>query len=619
MITYLKCPNCSGIIGARDNEKIVQCATCGKKYVNPNFRDLPATQPVVNTEKKVSCKNCGKAVLESFEFCPYCGAQLKARCRKCGNVLREEDLFCSRCGAPTKEVEPQNEVILDEQNENADIAEEMTVANINVAQSERVFEYADKIAPSKKVKRPKYSKKDVLSVAKNAICLTLCILLFAFAFCPIVRLSFDTNEQCSGVDFIDMMGATSKKYDIEIDAKKLEKWSKEIEEIREELNDIDRDYSINERNEVTYNLKYKRLYHKLSIENLKYELAIKDNNSESYLTQICFAGVISLAYILMASAMVVMSIIAFVFSIIKMLSNGEKTLKFWNGYSNLLVLFLFLSITLLFVLGISSALISLTMIFRLLFECIAVVFVMADELSEKDARRQAIFKVASIVLCIIVVGVCFAPCFATSKDVTQTNTVDGKEVKIEYNIKTRETKNLFLANSMSKEQYDSYYKKKTHEEFLEYIKTSVDNHGERYYYGYGSSNAYDIVRSVFLDKYTYNDAQDLAIGYNLSIVALLFVGVYVCLAQYANKGCAIARRIVLILTILLLIGAMACGGVMCAKVNKYMDDNDIEGFKMSLDAGLICATLFAIGTVVCDFLPNTIEKKRGKKDGLVQV
>ena len=616
MITYLKCPNCSGIMSARDNETIVQCATCGKKYVNPNFRDASAPQSVEKVEKKVNCKNCGKSVSESFEFCPYCGAQLKTRCRKCGNVLREEDLFCSRCGAPTKEVEKQDDVVLDEQNENEETAQETAVANIDVAQSDRVFEYADKIDPSKKSKRPKYSKKAVLSVVKNAICLTLCILLFAFAFCPIMNISDYKNIGYSGADFIDIMGATANKYDKEIDAKKLEKMLKEVEELQEELNSNAADYVIDSNGRYSYKINIERLQHKVFVETLKYSLSIKDNNSEAFITQVCVIGAISLVYIIASGAMLVASMIALVFSIINARSNGKKELKFWNGYHKLMVLFLFLSIVILFVTMQMTATIPLTMIFRLLFECIAVAFVMADELSEKGARRQAIFKVASIALCIIVVGVCFAPCFTTSKDVTDAIMVSGKEKKIEYNVKTRESINLFLSNSISKEIYDTAYKSKTHEEFLSEIELYVKRHGRSYYEG---SNADVIVKYVFFDKYTYNDSQDLAIGYYLTIAVLISISVYACLAQYTNKGCAVIRRIVLIATILLLIGAMACGGVMCSKVNKYMDDNDIVDFKMSLDAGLICATLFAISTVVCDFLPNSIEKKRGKKEQLVQV
>ena len=618
MITYLKCPNCSGIISAHGNEKIVQCATCGKKYVNPNFRDLSTVQFQESVEKKVNCKNCGKSVSESFEFCPYCGAQLKARCRKCGNALRNEDLFCSHCGTPTKESEVKNELFDNEQTENADIAQDAAVADIE-EKNQHMFEYGDAQKPNKKVKTPKYSKKAVLAVVKNAICLTLCILLFAFAFCPVIRLGIDSDIEISGVDFIDMMGATSKKYDRETDANKLEKWQKEIGELQEDLKGADRTYYINERAAVKYNLEYKRLQHKIGIENYKYELAIKDNTSGAMLAQVCFAGVISLICIILAAAMVVMSTIALVFSIINMCSNGKKELKFWNGYFNLSVIFLFLSIALLFVLMTYVGFISLTLIFRLLFECIAVAFVMADTLSEKGTRRQGIFKVAALALCIIVVGVCFAPCFSTTKTETYTTTVNGKERTVEYEVSTKDAALVFMSSSISKEDYDYSYKDKTHEDYLYDVKVAINLQGEYYYNLLGISRTTEIVKNVYFDEEFYTSTQTLSAGYFVMVLAMLMVGVYACLAQFANNGCAVARRVVLIFALLMFVVAIILGGVMCGKVNGYMDDNDIINFKMTIGAGLICALIFGVATTVCEFLPNAIDKKQIKKNQFVQV
>ncbi len=66
------------------------------------------------TEHKIKCPDCKKAVPEDARFCPYCGHQLVVfnQCHNCGKNVPPNALFCPRCGAklsqqPSPKVCPQ--------------------------------------------------------------------------------------------------------------------------------------------------------------------------------------------------------------------------------------------------------------------------------------------------------------------------------------------------------------------------------------------------------------------------------------------------------------------------------------------------------------------------------
>lgn len=598
MISYLKCPNCKSIISADDSQKVVQCLNCGKKYLNPNFKaPVPVKAEVVNNDVAM-CKKCGRPVSEEFEFCPYCGASTKRKCVACGNDLRDGDVFCSKCGKPVNEVADYDAEKTEKRGYNAE--------NAHCSSNK-------KAAP----KQGKHDRKAVLSVVKSAICLALCIMLFAFAFCPVATLDVTEGIEYSGVDFIGFMGATAKNYDRDDDAKKLENMQDDIDEIGEDIKKLDYKYSVNEIGKVTYYGKFNTLLRKRFAQELKYELSIKGNVSPLDKTRAVLAGIVSLSYILAASGMIITSMVALAFAILRLRKKDDRKYKFWNKYHYLLAIFIFLSLALLLcVMSSSSALsvLSTVMICRLLFECFALAFVIVDICTDvvSESNTRALFKVVPIVVCLVVVGLCFAPCFVSKKQDTDMYMSGEKEVTVDIDAKAKSTYLLFGACAIGKNEYDESYKDLEHVKAVEYIQNAVKRTPTLYYIGYGIDQTELIVKYVFLDKYAYDDSQMPTSGYYMLFVAIMLAGAYSCLSLFSAKGSVIARRILWGIVIALLLGSVICSGVICTRVNEYMRNNEIKDFKLTLGGGLICSMLFAIGALVCDFLQSKVcaESKR---------
>ena len=623
MISYLKCPNCNGIISANDNDKIVQCATCGKKYVNPNFRDVNLSE-AANAEQGAKCKVCGKNVSKEYEFCPFCGAQLKVRCSKCGNALREEDLFCPRCGTP-KNKPVKN--VGDESVETQEPCDNHVDAPIIVedAKTENdVFKFAE-AAESKPVSvaannRPhkKYGKKAVQAVVKNAICLVLAIMLFAFAFCPIIKSRYYSsyyyidNIEVSGIDYIAIMGATNKKYNTEDDAEKLEKIAEELKDIQKEMTKSDYSYTKKQNGDIVNGAEYKRLKHKYFVGVLKYSMSQEDSADTFDAGKVIATGVLSLFYIFVSGAAMVLSGIALVFSIINLKRADDKKLRYWSGYQGLFVVLLFLSIAIIFAstvyISYTIDVIALTMIFRLLFECIAVAFVMADLCTAQDnaERRQGIFKAAAIVLCVIIAGVCFAPSFrSVTKVETSVTTDDGGSTEKNYEMDELNSAWVFGATQVGKAEYEDSYKYSNHDGYLSALKNYIEN-SARY------DRMSEIVRNVYFDKFTYNDAKELANGYYLLLAVIVIAGLCGCLSAMSGKVIDTIRKIAQPLLVLLVVVVLVFGAVMVKTVNEYMSTNDISNFKMAMDCGIILALVFAVALCVCEYVPAMIEKGKNK-------
>lgn len=624
MISYLKCPNCNGIISANNNDKIVQCATCGKKYVNPNFRDVNLS--AANAEQGAKCKVCGKNVSKEYEFCPFCGAQLKVRCSKCGNALREEDLFCPRCGTPKNKL-VQN--VSDESVEAQEACDNHADAPIIVEDAapkteNDVFKFAQ-AAESKPVSvatnnRPhkKYGKKAVQAVVKNAICLVLAIVLFAFAFCPIIKSRYyssyyySDNIELSGVDYIAIMGATTKKYNSEDDAAKLEKLEKELKDIQEEMAKSDYSYTKKQNGDIVNGAEYKRLKHKYFVGVLKYTMSQEDSADTFDAGKVIVTGVLSLFYILVSGVTMVLSGIALVLSILNLKRADDKKLRYWSGYQGLFVLLLFLSIAIIFASTVyilyTTDVIALTMIFRLLFECIAVAFVMADLCTAQDKaeRRQGVFKAAAIVLCVIIAGVCFAPSFRSiTKVETSVPTGDAGLTEKNYEMDELNSAWVFGATQVGKAEYEDSYIDANHDSYLSALKNYIEN-SARY------DRMSEIVRNVYFDKFTYNDAKELANGYYLLLAAIVIAGLCGCLSAMSGKVIDTIRKIAQPLLVELVVSALVFGAVMVKTVNEYMSANDISNFKMAMDCGIILALVFAIALCVCEYLPAIIEKGKNK-------
>ncbi len=55
---------------------------------------------VVRKPLAETCRVCGRPVLETQAFCPFCGNQVRVQCPNCQTVADSSFSFCPKCGTP---------------------------------------------------------------------------------------------------------------------------------------------------------------------------------------------------------------------------------------------------------------------------------------------------------------------------------------------------------------------------------------------------------------------------------------------------------------------------------------------------------------------------------------
>ncbi len=53
---------------------------------------------VVRKPLAENCRTCGRPVLETQAFCPFCGTQVRVQCPNCQTVADTTFAFCPKCG-----------------------------------------------------------------------------------------------------------------------------------------------------------------------------------------------------------------------------------------------------------------------------------------------------------------------------------------------------------------------------------------------------------------------------------------------------------------------------------------------------------------------------------------
>jgi predicted amidophosphoribosyltransferase len=61
--------------------------------------DAAVGKSAVESEEGGGCPQCGKAVEEEWQVCPYCGAKLASECPGCGKATEPDWVACPYCGA----------------------------------------------------------------------------------------------------------------------------------------------------------------------------------------------------------------------------------------------------------------------------------------------------------------------------------------------------------------------------------------------------------------------------------------------------------------------------------------------------------------------------------------
>ncbi len=593
MYSQLKCPACGGIIPVDVNSEIISCDTCGKAYVNPYYQPIEIEEvieePVAQEEQPVeeTIQNAdGDFAVQSQEDA-------------------EERIEDTQSQAAVQE----SETVSDESAEEPEI-----VTNEKVERAEEPV--AQNKQGGKKSIKP--SKKQIRSLVKASVCLLLAVLMFAFSFCPITGERHRNNLKGeSGTDYIAYMFYTGRHWDEESnrDLRKIEKLKEKMEDLEEDAEDIDESMTITPSYKSNYSSSYVKYYKQYNKLEREYELSIDGNVTKAEIAQITFIGLLSLLHVLFTGAMMILSAIAFVISLMNLLKNEEKKF-FFEKYYYLFSLGTFLTLGVLFgsYMMIGDALwmysyLSGAFIARLFFECVAFALVLAEKVfyivKNKIKVRYWGFKALSIALVIIVIGCCFAPAFNTKK------VVEGEDD--DFVIRYKYSANIMGTGAITEDEYEEKYEDLEHEDYIAMIERVMSGSY------YGNNDFTTALEYMMLDKQG-ESAGSLSTGYIFMIFAILALGGLVCAQLFDGKKAGLVKKILAAIAVACLFAAFICAIVLVATGNAYIEEfEEPLDMKVMLDGGIVCAFLFSICVLLTEILPEKFlpDKKEEDEDVLL--
>lgn len=567
------CPKCYQLIELNDNTNEVSCPNCGTKLKLVHKKESHATFDAVTNRADtanidnvggVVCKKCGNSLDTNYEYCPFCGTPTRNVCPKCGNVMGDNDLFCSKCGTRAKN----------------SIKSSQSTSKNNSATTHK-----------------KAPKKEVINLVKHSICLVLCILLFALSFGPIygTEQKIDSRYvkvELTAIDYLKVMSSMTKHYDYKKNSKAIERIEDEISSIYDALEEKFSADKVDDK-------EVEELFHDYIVATLCGMAAIDGNlSTASVINNVC-VGVFALSYIFLSFALLVTSLIAVVFSALKLLGKGNKEIS--DRYLYAMPMLLFLSLLILFLLissktgGTITASVAGAFIAKMFFESLAIGLLFVGKIVTAMISKRnvsgAVLKICSVVLAVICIACCFAPAFR------------GYFVDIDTTEKV--PVGLMAVTSLPESvRYDDIKIK----DCLSAIGTYIED-----YPGESGVTAAIVTTAVFT-KYMSEDAKVLSIGYYFAIAAVLMMSIASVLVLSDSKECKALRWVFVVLAILCLIATLAFSVVLRNIVNETLVRGEFEdAFLFKLDGGVISALVLAFGfvaTTIAEFALKRSETRR---------
>lgn len=579
--------------------------------------------------KEKICKNCGTVCPDEFAFCPFCGTDLKEpKCPSCGGDILEGAKYCIYCGA---KLDKADAPILDTsaENEDEEVVEEASEEVFDSDDEESVVaEVAPKRSKVKKESTPK--KKHAVRVIKNAVVLSLCIILFALSFCGVVgteigdvflqdEVDMDRIE-ISAVDIIGIMGATAQSDP--------DSYVDEFDELEERLEEsLKKDY--NDRlGKVIVSDKSLKILEKCVVAYLKVAVSSDDispdmagyfntvKNSAFY-NNIIIAGVFCLLNIFFTFAMMVVSAISFFSVLFNKKNRVSKVLYALPAY-------LFISLLILFVLkttfGVGTVVASAmgaTLFFEIVALLTSVLYVVLANKSK--SIKTAIPKFVSLGVMTIVCACMFAPVFTAKYDVVLAN----KRTSNTYSVGVDAGGLLtYLPPEWTEELENN--SSDTHDSLMQTVEHMIDSVSDMTSYEFKDQGGELITRTIM----TY---LTIAIG-NYNLTGALSAGYYILLFVFMLLGASAVTsvatlykdnknaRVFTVIALVCIILALACSiGWICV-LNYELDDLALN-FTVGggLIAGIIVITAGMIATSVLKSALNRPAKPREKKPSVEYV
>ena len=553
-----------------------------------------------------NCKKCGAWCSETYKFCPNCGASLGPdKCPNCGATLIDGARFCVSCGAslvseePIAEVATQNEeaVTVDADINTDTVAEEVKSASEHVDEIDGQS-VSVKPASSPAVSKPKKvgsaTAKYIVRIIKNASIFVLCTILFALSFCNILKVNGDVYldfqvEGCevnvSAVDIIEIMFSTAS-----IDRDE-ERYADELEDLNVSLAESLKDDYSSKTGKYYLSARTKKILHDTWVCYTKDNLADPAQLGSSEYNNYIISGVFCLLNIMFTAAMFIVSIISLVLVVLKKRNKVAKFLYAMPAYLFISFIILFLVKT---TIGAGGAVAGATAA-ALFFEALAIVTAVVLIFSAKKKRdiKNAIPRLVSVAMSIIVCACLFAPTFTAKYDLILGN----RTHKSTYSISVDAGGLLTylppsVAEELADESYDNYDE---YIESVEHVLKSISYLTASDFKESGEAVSRMIMLTLVYAAGNYGAIGALSAGYYVLLIVFMLFGAFAIwsIASLFKKDNSIYCMFIPIL--ILIATALGCSiGWICI-MNYHLE---YLACSFTVGGGLISALLLSVLTLV---------------------
>lgn len=510
--------------------------------------------------------HCGKPTIAGFTYCPFCG----------------------------EPVQPDEPINLVEEVPDEESLEDATFEEVNEPIS-------DEAKPSFKDKVfDLFKNARFLTIFKHSILVVFCAIMFVLSFCPIYKYSYFgysryqyDEVELLPTDFISLLPAISRNYDEEKDEKKLDRLYEELFENDEELfenGDVIR--------KSDYDGIYARYFKQQFMNDLEYTLSKEGNASMK--SVYAFTAVTCLINVIFSSIILALSVVFLVFAIVKKDSKINCT-KLFPLYLFMELAVLYSSTSLLLIFDLAGGI-----IVSLLFACIAIVVSLASHAIQlkKDGKIKLIIPQTIVtILSVVIAGCCFAPSLIGELNVDADDYYNTLRLPIRNDFATS-----LIFDDSRVEEYDELLEGKNAYDYFSgkaasctsgligyngyYGETTYGSSIDSYLYLFNPTYSYEyenVVEYAMLAQVDYPVVGALSIGYYLTPISIILLGVFAALATKRNK----ARGTIPVFVIVLLCATLICSAILCSKTNDVLQDVDMdEIFSVHIGAGIITSLVF---------------------------
>lgn len=567
----------------------------------------------------MKCPRCGSEMIpaENLFVCPDCQMVLKQVVPNATEVKNAESVENDEAKKLAEEQKAREEAerIARDEAINAEIKE--LKSQLSTLKSQVSAKKKEISAKKKQLSSKAQSNNNtkVVNVIRDCVILAVCIVLFALSFCSVSTVKVDellgnniggaqiegANVSFSSVDYITFMIYASKSYENESDVDE-----RVITEMEDAMQELQEHINISTSGKITIDKKGNAVLHKLVVAVIKGEVGRIELDGTADEASLIANGVVALAYILFASAMLIVAFINFLLTLLN--KNGS----FNKSAMAMIPAYLIFAILLIFMCSNLASKLGGAMIATIIICVFAIAAIIAYAVitAKKGTRLALIPKYVSALIVVIVMACAFAPAF-TARALIAPIGSQNRVPEYSYDISLDVLGQLIVRDDVNvselsvRDLVDTYLANEA------FSRTELK-----------SEMANAIAAKIFVgcmqDYDSYKEISALSIGYWLMILVgiagSISVGAIFAVANGKKAGgLDLSMKILMVICIM---GILACCIIGLTLAKETL--NDYYGISkgrasFGLGGGVITMLIFSILALINDGVSKAI-LKRPKKD-----